>query len=157
MSKLQNIAILITALIGLNASAQSNRPQSFIAQNIASTTNCVIPKVEGETLPFPLRMANTKFELSENQTYLLNGTLVQIQGQILFKVDFYSQPWLATEKLMQFPYFPVDAVTAKQANHYVGQLIQIAVVARKNDQDSSGNESANSEIRLSIILNPVNL
>ena len=156
MNKLKKIAIILAAVTSVAASGQMHA-QGFTPQDVASTSNCVIPKVDGERVPFPLRAANTKFELSENQTYLLNGTLVQINSQVLFQVDFTTQPWLATEKLMQFPYFPVDSLTAKDVLRYKGQLIQLAVFAQKNDIKGSSDEAASANMKLNLILTPASL
>ncbi len=156
MNQLKKIAIILAAVTSVAASAQMHA-QGFTPQDVASTSNCVIPKVDGERVPFPLRAANTKFELSENQTYLLNGTLVQINSQVLFQVDFTTQPWLATEKLMQFPYFPVDSLTVKDVLRYKGQLIQLAVFAQKNDIKGSSDEAASANMKLNLILTPASL
>lgn len=107
------------------ASAQMSNPGN----------GCVIPKVDGERVPFPLRKANTKFELAENETYLLNGTIVSRGGRSYFKVDFNSQPWLATERMLQNPFFPVDDSTISVGQHN-GRLVQLAVVAHLNDQSN---------------------
>jgi hypothetical protein len=105
------------------------------AQVINPGNGCVIPKVDGERVPFPLRKANTKFELAENETYLLNGTIVSRGGRSFFRVDFNSQPWLATERMLQNPFFPVDD-SAIQVGQHNGRLVQLAVVAHMNDQVS---------------------
>jgi len=114
---------------------------------------CVIPKIDGDKVPFPLKAANTKFELAENETYLLNGTIVSQDGKVLFKLDFNSQPWLATNKRAQFPYFLVDA-TETIVRKFNGSLVQMAVVVRKNEVQSGGQE-LNNGLMLNVIATPV--
>ena len=155
MNNLKTAVVLVASLLSMN-SAMANG-NSFGAQNIQSTSNCLIPKIDGERVPFPIRSANTKFELSPNQTYLLNGTLVQMQGQVFFKVDFDSQPWLATEKLLEFPYFQMPSVQSRLVTHYSGALVQIAVVAQANDASTDPQESATSSMQLNLILAPAAL
>jgi len=116
--------------------------------------NCVVPKVDGDKVPFPLREANTKFELAENETYLLNGYIVTQQGKTYFKVDFDSQPWLATRKRLQFPYFPLSADDVNQLKLSTTELVQIAVVARKDDLSTQGQEWS-SNLTLQMITAPV--
>ena len=120
-----SFSVLMGFLAGAAAQAQIN------LQNPA----CVISRVDGERIPFPLKKANTKFELAENETYLLNGTVVEINGHPFFKVDFQTQPWLGTERMLQFPYIPLDE-SSVSVSQYNGRLVQMAVVARKNDSSS---------------------
>jgi hypothetical protein len=121
------------------------------AQVSLSNSACVVARVDGERVPFPLRKANTKFELAENETYLLNGYVVQMGGRPYFRIDFASQPWLETEKMLQFPYISLDE-SAVSVNQYTGRLVQMAVVARK--VDSAAAEGGLGSLRLSVILPP---
>lgn len=123
------------------------------AQYLGSNPECVISKINDERVPFPLRKANSKFELSENETYLLNGTIVNMSGRTYFKVDFLSQPWLETERMLQFPYLLLDDSSVPVGN-YNGRLVQMAVVARKNDV-SSISEGGARNVKLEVILPPV--
>jgi hypothetical protein len=115
---------------------------------------CAIPKLDGDKVPFPLKTANTKFELAENETYLLNGYVVQQEGKPYFKIDFQSQPWLATYSRTQFPFVPVDAddplVLAMPAN----QLVQMAVVVRREKAATGGHEYKDG-LRFDLIVPPV--
>jgi hypothetical protein len=123
------------------------------AQMNLSTSQCVISKIDGERVPFPLRKANTKFELAENETYLLNGTIVVVNGRTLFKVDFATQPWLETEKMLQFPYIPLDDAT-HTVNQFAGRMVQMAVVATKF-QTYSPIEGGGTGVSLRVILPPI--
>ena len=123
----------------------------FAHQSIESSAACVVPKVDGERVPFPLQKANTKFELSENETYLLNGTLVSMNNKTYLKVDFNSQPWLATQKLVQFPYFEIASVNLATVNQMNGRLVQVAVVARRSADTSL---EGGNELKLNSILPP---
>lgn len=123
------------------------------AQVALQNSACVIARVDGERVPFPLKKANTKFELAQNETYLLNGTVVSMSGRTFFKVDFDSQPWLETEKMLQFPYIPLDDGSI-QVSQYNGRLVQMAVVARKNDAPGVS-EGGGLSMKLSVILPPV--
>ena len=107
----------------------------FQVQNVSPTDDCVIPRVDGERVPFP--KANTKFELAENETYLLNGNLVMMKGKVYLKVDFNSQPWLATDAMVRNPYLLVDAVDPALVARYAGKMVQIAVVAHKHEGAAS--------------------
>ena len=116
---------------------------------------CAVPKIDGDKVPFPLKNANTKFELAENETYLLNGTILSQDGKMLFRVDFNSQPWLATQKRAQFPYFLINATdtVVKKLN---GSLVQMAVVVRKNEVAAGGQEY-DSGMYLDVIAAPVQI
>ena len=135
----------------LQASAQSGQIGGFIAQALRPAENCVVPKVDGERVPFPIQKANTKFELSEGETYLLNGTLVVMDGQVYFKLDLEIQPWLATARVVQFPYFLVDTVSMGTVKHLQGRLVQVAVVAHRMAPANRPGD----DIKLNSILPPV--
>jgi hypothetical protein len=135
--------VLVGLFAGSVAHAQIN------LQNPA----CIISRVDGERIPFPLKKANTKFELAENETYLLNGTVIEMNGRPFFKVDFLTQPWLGTERMLQFPYIPLDE-TSVSVSQYNGRLVQMAVVARKNDSASIA-EGGAGRVRLAPIMPPI--
>ena len=142
---------------GINAKAQANDTGSKFPIPTGSAdpaSICVIPKVDGERVPFPLKNANTKFELAENETYILNGTIVQEDGKSFFKVDFNSQPWLATQKRTQFPLFMIDSNDATMMRKFNGNLVQMAVVVRKQDV-SSGGQEWDSSLVLDVIASPL--
>jgi len=136
--------VLIAGGFAQQATAQIN------LQNAA----CVIARLEGERIPFPLKKANTKFELAENETYLLNGVLVEINGRPYLRVDFQTQPWLGTERMLQFPYIPLEDASV-QVSQYGGRLVQMAVVARKNDAAFQQGEGGTGRVKLMPILPPV--
>lgn len=115
---------------------------------------CVIPKIDSDKVPFPLKSANTKFELAENETYILNGFIVNQDGKAFFKVDFNSQPWLATQKRTQFPFFMIDTNDTTMMKKFNGNLVQMAVVVRKKDV-SSGGQEWDSSIMLDVITTPI--
>jgi hypothetical protein len=117
--------------------------------------DCVISKIDGERVPFPLRKANTKFELAENETYLLNGTIVIRGLKPFFRVDFASQPWLETEKMLQFPYIPLEDLPYA-VNAYAGRMVQMAVVARRIPA-ATPMEGGGAGVALQPILPPVPL
>lgn len=150
--RLLSVSIILSMFVTLSGYAQEN------ANSIAPEASqaCVIPKVNGEHVPFPVRAANTKFNLAQGETYLLNGTLVQMNNKPFLKIDFVSQPWLATERMLQFPYFPLDSVTAAQIAQYAGKMVQMAVVADKNVATNNEEEQA-SPLKLNAILPPVSL
>ena len=152
---MKKTAIMILVALGLFTNNVLAKPATVIFEQIKSGSACVVPKLEGERIPFPLRKANTKFELAENETYLLTGMVVMMNGRSYFRVDFNSQPWLATEKMLQNPYFPVDEATISvgQAN---GRLVQVAVVARKNDALSQS-EGGNTALKLEPIMPPMSI
>ena len=155
--KYQKIVAMLFA-IGLSFNSAFAQIQTLSEQPIAPNASCVIPKVDGERVPFPLRAANTKFELSQDETYLLNGTLIAMSGKVYFKVDFNAQPWLATEKLLQFPYFPVDSMTVADIVPYANRMVQAAIVTKKNDVVvPSGSEGQVANLKFSMILPPVAL
>ncbi len=143
-NKKMKTGLFLTLLLitGMVANAEDPRNQ------------CVIPKVDGERVPFPLKNANTKFELAENETYILNGTIVQQDGKSFFKVDFNSQPWLATQKRTQFPFFMIDTADTTMMKKFDGNLVQMAVVVRKKDVSNNGQEW-DSSLVLDVIANPV--
>jgi hypothetical protein len=121
---------VVWGLLMISCAASAQQPvTAFQAVPLASTDSCLIPKLDGERVPFPLKEANTKFELSDGQTYLLNGTLTVDGTKVLLKIDFVSQPWLATPKMLAYPYMEVTSMDASTANQYSGKLVQIAVVA----------------------------
>jgi len=134
------------------AQAQDTFPNSGPVHVLDAHGMCAVPKIDGDKVPFPLRNANTKYELAENETYLLNGVLSSQDGKVLFKIDFDSQPWLATQKRTQFPYFLIN--TAEQVAKFNGSLVQMAVVVRKNETSSNGQEY-DSAMTLDLIASPV--
>jgi hypothetical protein len=115
---------------------------------------CIIPKIDGDKVPFPLKGANTRYELAENETYILNGTLIQLDGKIYFRVDFKSQPWLATQKRQQFPLFLVDNNDVSMMKKFGNNLVQMAVVVRKKDVSTNG-EEWDSSLVLDVLASPV--
>lgn len=115
---------------------------------------CVIPKIDGDKVPFPLKTANTKFELAENETYILNGFIVNQDGKAFFRVDFNSQPWLATQKRTQFPFFMIDANDTTLMKKFNGNLVQMAVIVRKKDV-STGGQEWDASLMLDVITTPV--
>ncbi|MBU6154784.1 MAG: hypothetical protein KGP28_10820 [Bdellovibrionales bacterium] len=145
-SKRMGWMYLFLAFLGLS-SANIAR-----GQYLNANPECVVSKITDERVPFPLRKANTKFELSENETYLLNGTIVSMNGRTYFKVDFATQPWLETERMLQFPYLLVDD-SSVPLGQYNGRMVQMAVVARKADQSSISEGGAGS-VKLEVILPP---
>ena len=136
--KKQLKAIVVLGLLGCVLQSTSAFAQGYRV-NLGSTENCVIPKIDGERVPFPLQKANSKFELAEGETYLINGTLVFLSGQVFLKVDFNTQPWLATSKLVQNPYFPVSSVNPGAVRRYNGRVVQMAVLAQHDTDGSSAN------------------
>jgi hypothetical protein len=140
-------AVLAVALMA------SGGPAS--AQMSLTSSQCVISKIDGERVPFPLRKANTKFELAENETYLLNGTIVSMNGRVYFRVDFATQPWLETERMLQFPYIPLEDVSSL-VGQYAGRLVQMAVIARRVESNGAI-EGTGSGVSLRVILPPVPL
>ena len=144
------IIIGLVLLFGVQSTKAFSEP-GFLAQSLSSTSGCVVPKVNGERVPFPLQKANTKFELSENETYLLNGSLFLINSNTYFKVDFNSQPWLATDKLLHNPYFLIDSMSIAVVARMGGRIVQVAVVARRNVQPI---EEGGHPLKLQSIFNP---
>ena len=150
--KKQNVFPLLPVLVLSILSVTNSFAQSpYTTQHVESNEDCVIPKVSGERVPFPLQKANTKFDLSENQTYLLNGTLVVMNDKIYLKIDFNTQPYLATQKMVQFPYLAMDSVNAATVARMNGRLVQVAVVTRK--LPASSLEGGNG-LKLNAILPP---
>lgn len=148
------LAVLGMATVASSAHAQLQLPKPVPTKPVP---NCTIPKIDGDKVPFPLRSANTRFELAENETYILNGYVVSQSGKTYFQVDFESQPWLATSKRMQFPYFAVsanDAIQMKTAA--LNDLVQVAVVVRKADVSTQGQEW-NSNMVLDVITKPISV
>jgi hypothetical protein len=146
--------VLFLLLIGAVAQSSVVKADEAPAVDLDPKNICVIPKLDGDKVPFPLKGANTKYELAENETYILNGTLVQEEGKIFFRVDFKTQPWLATQKRMQFPMFLVDHNDVSMMKKYGGNLVQMAVVVRKKDVSTNGVEW-DSSLVLNLLANPV--
>lgn len=142
---------------GMVAEAQIQKPGSKFPTPTGTAnpkSMCVIPKIDGERVPFPLKNANSKFELAENETYILNGTIVHQNGKSFFRVDFNSQPWLATQKRTQFPFFLIDSKAATVMKKFNGHLVQMAVVVRKEDVSTNGQEW-DSSLVLDVIADPL--
>jgi hypothetical protein len=150
MKKLSLLALGM-AMFGMTvANAQLQLPKPIPVKPIP---NCNVPKIDGDKVPFPLRNANTKFELAENETYLLNGYVVNYEGKTYFKVDFETQPWLATSKRVQFPYFVISAEDVAAMKGASSDLVQMAVVTRKSD-GTQGPEFSNN-LSFSVITKPI--
>ncbi len=154
MKKMNGLMGFILAILVSAQSASALQLPRFTAQELASTESCVVPKVDGERVPFPLQKANTKFNLSENETYLLNGSLMIMNGQIYFRVDFTSQPWLATQKMVEFPYFVIESISNGTVKRMAGRPVQVAVIARTIPESGMG---ADAKMKLQSILPPVSL
>jgi hypothetical protein len=139
---------------GLAASAQQySRPlPPFTPVDLGSTDTCLIPRVEGERVPFPLQKANTHFELAAGETYLLNGTLAVMNGKVFLKLDFNSQPWLATDRMVSYPYIEVSSIDPNTARSYGGRIVQVAVVA--GDNDTAHGVSRPMDLKLRAFLPP---
>jgi hypothetical protein len=155
MSQYQNKVFFVLAMMVFGSSVQAQNPsKSGVIVDVDPITVCVIPKIDGDKVPFPLKSANTKFELAENETYILNGTLVEMENKTFFKVDFNSQPWLSTQKRLQFPYFLVDHNDVSMMKKYNGSLVQMAVVVRKRDLSTDGVEW-DSSLVLNMLASPI--
>jgi hypothetical protein len=129
--------IVLGLLLSFTAFAQTPQPDGFKAINVGPSQYCMIPKVDGERVPFPLRNANSKFDLVAGETYLLNGTLVMNSGKVFLKVDFNSQPWLATQAMLSFPYFEISSMNVSTVHQYNGHIVQVAVVAKREESCST--------------------
>lgn len=153
------IAIVWLLSAGIAANAQTQGGGNGFPAPVGSAdprSTCVIPKIDGERVPFPLKNANTKFELAENETYILNGTIIQQDGKSFFRVDFNSQPWLATQKRTQFPLFMIDGSATTLMTKFNGNLVQMAVVVRKQDV-STGGQEWDSSMKLDVIASPIRI
>jgi hypothetical protein len=150
LKKWSLVGLLFLAIGMVTAQASEDTPIISMDQGGV----CIIPKIDGDKVPFPLKGANTKYELAENETYILNGTLVQVDGKIYFRVDFKSQPWLATQKRQQFPLFLVDNHDVSMMKKYGNNLVQMAVVVRKKDVSTNG-EEWDSSLVLNVLASPV--
>jgi len=74
------------------------------------------PMGGGGELPSPFDTANWKVELADGEAYQLMGRIVLMQtpgyGEVnrltpFFRVDLNEHPWLATEKRLSDPYYPL--------------------------------------------------
>jgi hypothetical protein len=151
MKKTTGMIIALGLILNGTFAEASGSNRAFSPVNIASTESCLILKMDGERVPFPLQKANTKFALADGETYLLNGTLTILSGKVFLDVDLESQPWLATASVIANPYFEVDAMDAGSIHHYSGKFVQMAVVANREVGTSAGEAPA---MRLSSILPP---
>jgi len=143
---------LVLGQLGAGAFAQEAL-HSFSPLDLSPTDRCVIPKIDGERVPFPLKAANSKFELAGGETYILNGTLTTSNNKVYLKVDFDSQPWLETDKMRAHPYFEITTMNPSQVGQYKGELVQVAVVASR--EGGSYASSFSQDLKLSPILPPV--
>ena len=100
---------LVSAVTTVTVFAQEVKQS---ASGSIAIPNCVVPKVLDEKVPFPGKMANLKFDLSEGQIYLLKGTIERQSGKIYFRIDFEFQPYLATAERMLNPLVMIDLSTA---------------------------------------------
>ena len=141
--------VLSFMFVSIGAHAQGGA-DSYKPFDLSSTEKCVIPKIDGERVPFPGRAVNTKFELAEGESYLLNGTLVVSAGKVYLKVDFGTQPWLETSKMKSHPYFEITSISPATVSQYAGKLVQVAVVTSRD-----GVSESQSGLTLSPILPPV--
>ena len=134
--KNQKTIIIILGMVSaitissLALAQQYSKP--FPPVSLEASEDCVIPRIDGERVPFPVKRANTHFELAEGETYLLNGSLVVLSGKVYLKVDLASQPWLATPKMVSYPYFEVSSIDIPTARSYGGRSVQMAVIAQKS-------------------------
>jgi hypothetical protein len=147
------IALSILLLSAVAGAQQYSQPMSPVA--LGSTEDCVIPRVEGERVPFPLQKANTKFELAQGETYLLNGMLVVSSGKVYLKLDFVSQPWLATDRMTAHPYLEVTSIDAATARGYANRIVQVAVVAKSMESSTNTANTRPMDLKLTSFLPPI--
>jgi hypothetical protein len=147
-------ALFFSFALVLSVAVKAVPAQAQVA--IGPSQFCAIPKLDGDKVPFPLKSANTKFELAEDETYLLNGFLVRKDGKVMFKLDFETQPWLATHHREQFPYFPVEADDPKILTAPDTELMQMAVVVRRS-LTLPGDQEWRDGLKLDVILPPVSV
>lgn len=82
----------------------------------------------GGELPSPFDTANHRVELADGEAYLLVGRVVMMQNPGFstdnrmfpyFRVDLNEHPWLATEKRISQPYYPLEGAV-EDWKKYVG-------------------------------------
>lgn len=93
----------------------------------------------GGELPNPFDTANRRVELADGEPYLLVGRVVMRDGAMFgddpgmapyFRIDLTEQPWLATEKRVGQPYYPLEG-SVDDWNRYVSMgKIKFPCVAR---------------------------
>ncbi len=122
----------------------------------AKTTNgvCAIPALDPDKIPFPIKDANTHYELAENENYVLNGFVITMNGQVAFRLDLESQPWLATERRTHYPYFVIDPDHVALVRKFEGQRVQLAVTARHSEVATQGDFWATG-VMLSPLIPPI--
>ena len=133
MKKGKTLGVIALTLLAISSSAMAYYADNFSA---GSGSLCVIPKLDGDKVPFPVTGANTKFDLVEGETYILNGFVAEKNGRHYFTVDFASQPWLSTKRRTQRPYFLLD-IGNTTLKVYGSEMVQVAVVAGKAQSSST--------------------
>lgn len=129
----------------------------LVAGTSAFAGECIIPKLDLDKVPFPIKSANTKFDLAEGETYILNGTVVKKDSKYYFQIDFESQPYLATPNRIANPYFAIDASDFDLIRKVgSGELVQMAVVIKKIVSEISTVTYAKTE-SLDILAPPVTI
>ena len=144
MKNLVLVMILGMSLTGINAFSKITEPPQ-----------CVIPKLDLDKVPFPIKSANTRFDLADGETYVLIGTIVKKDGLFFFQIDFDSQPWLATAARLQNPFFAISQADS-QLIQSVGtnELVMMSVVARQSSIALSV-EGYTSKIGIELIAPPI--
>jgi hypothetical protein len=93
----------------------------------------------GGEIPTPFTALNRFFELADGETYVLEGQVVAGaalspsipfgEQQAWFMPDFNAQPWLASQKRLANPGYPMDNAPWLSWAPYAGQMLRIGVVA----------------------------
>ena len=126
--KKMNVALAAILVLNLCFSISTLAQES----TAKAPLQCAIPKLDQDKVPFPIKSANTKFDLAEGESYILNGKIMKYAGAYFFNLDFVSQPWFATQYRSQNPYFAIDPSDAAVASKYEnGQMVMVAVVAKR--------------------------
>jgi hypothetical protein len=94
---------------------------------------CLSPSVVraggGEGIPSLNDINSMKYELADGESYQIGGVITFLSdGQPYLKVDLKLQPWLATSKRVQFPYYPLTG-GADFWKTYNGQKVAYMCIA----------------------------
>ncbi|MGE0616460.1 MAG: hypothetical protein AB7P04_12550 [Bacteriovoracia bacterium] len=84
-------------------------------------------KLGGE-IPVPYKTANLRTELADGEYYVLQGKVVYRGGKPYFQVDLNVHPWLANQRRLANPFYPLDRDSADWDN-FAGSRIQVTLQA----------------------------
>ena len=106
---------------------------SMVMPAILRADNSKICKNQGRAggdIPTPFGTANVHMDLSQDEIYVLVGTVHFFDKAPMLEVDLKKQPWLASRKRASFPYFTLGKIPSAHLSWNQFEGVSIKITAR---------------------------